>query len=277
MRYGIDVCILGEYADPGRVVELAQAAEASGWEAVFVWDHLAFAWGTPSADPWVVLAAVAQATSRIRLGTAVTPLPRRRPAVLANTVATLDRLSNGRVILGAGLGGVSREFSAFGEPDDARQRAEMLDESLEVISALWTGEPVRHQGRHYRVDGVSLAPLPVQRPRIPIWIGGGSRAARRRASQWDGWIIGGDDEHGNMVMTPAQAAVDIADLPSPDGDAPFDIAMIGVSEGPDAPVFRAFADVGFTWWLEHVHGQRGSFDQQLARVRAGPPPRPTTA
>lgn len=83
MRYGIDIATLGECAEPGRVVELAQAAEAAGWEAVFVWDHLAFAWGAPSADPWVVLAAAAQATTSVRRGTAVTPLPRRRPVVLA--------------------------------------------------------------------------------------------------------------------------------------------------------------------------------------------------
>src|SRR5262245_17495913 len=92
LRYGVDICTLGQFAEPARVVELARAAEAAGWEAVFVWDHLAFAWGVPSGDPWVLLAAVAQATTRVRLGTAVTPLPRRRPAVVANAVATLDRL-----------------------------------------------------------------------------------------------------------------------------------------------------------------------------------------
>jgi alkanesulfonate monooxygenase SsuD/methylene tetrahydromethanopterin reductase-like flavin-dependent oxidoreductase (luciferase family) len=218
-----------------------------------------------------VLAAVAQATTRIRLGTAVSALPRRRPVVLANAVATLDRLSNGRVILGAGLGGVPREFTAFGESDDPRQRADMLDESLELIAALWTGEPVTHHGRHYRVDGVRLAPPPVQRPRVPIWIGGGSRAARRRATRWDGWIIGGDDEHGTMVMTPAQAATDLADLQSRHDDRNFDIVLTGAADGPDAAAVHGFADVGFTWWLEHIHSRRGSFSQLLGRVNAGPP------
>lgn len=130
MRWGIDICTLGDPAEPERIVELAMAAEAAGWEAVFVWDHLAFAWGVPSVDSWVVLAAMAQATTRIRLGTAVTPLPRRRPAVVASAVATLDRLSGGRVVLGAGIGGVPAEFTAFGQQDDARVRARMLDEAL---------------------------------------------------------------------------------------------------------------------------------------------------
>lgn len=268
MRYGIDIAILGEYAEPGRVVEIAQAAEAAGWEAVFVWDHLAFAWGVPSADPWVVLAAVAQATTSIRLGTAVTPLPRRRPVVLANAVATLDRLSGGRVLLGAGLGGVRVEFSAFGEPDDARARAGRLDEALAVIAALWSGEPVTHQGAHYRVDRVRLAPLPVQRPRPPIWIGGHSPAARRRAARWDGWIVSGMDEQAAMVRPPAQLAAEITEVRR---DHSYDVALVGVSHGPSDPVFDRYAGAGVTWWLEHISGRRASYPELLARVTAGPP------
>jgi len=135
MRYGIEVVTLGACAAPRSVVALAQAAEAAGWDGLFVWDHLGFVWGAPSADPWVTLAAAAQATRRLRRGTAVTPLPRRRPQVLASTVATLDLLSGGRVIFGAGLGGVPREFTAFGESADARQRAQRLDEGW----SCWSG------------------------------------------------------------------------------------------------------------------------------------------
>ena len=181
MHYGIDVATLGDYANPRSVVPLAQAAEAAGWDGIFVWDHLAFAWGVPSGDPWVILAAVAQATSHLKIGTAITPLPRRRPHVLANTIATLDLLSAGRVILGAGLGGVPREFTAFGEEDNPRERAQRLDEGLDLLNRLWAGEPVTHTGAHYTVENVTLAPLPVQRPRVPIWIGGESRPALRRA------------------------------------------------------------------------------------------------
>lgn len=272
MRYGIDVCTLGEYAEPARVVEMAVAAEAAGWEALVVWDHLAFAWGVPSGDPWVILAAVAQATTRLRVGPAVTPLARRRPAVVANAAATLDRLSGGRVIFGAGLGGVPVEFAAFGEPDDPRQRAGMLDEAIAVVAALWSGETVNHAGPYYRIDGVQLAPLPVQRPRIPVWIGGDSPAAQRRAARWDGWIIGGDNERGEMAAPPGKVAADVAAvLRHRDADGPYDVAMTGVSTGPDDTVFRAYQAAGVTWWLEHLHAQRGSHADLMARITAGPP------
>jgi alkanesulfonate monooxygenase SsuD/methylene tetrahydromethanopterin reductase-like flavin-dependent oxidoreductase (luciferase family) len=121
-------------------MRVAESAEASGWEALFVWDHLAFVWGPPAADPWVTLAAVATSTSRLVVGTGVTPVARRRPHVLARAVATLDVLSGGRVVFGAGLGGVPSEFSAFGEDDDARLRAEKLDEGLDLLRRLWSGD-----------------------------------------------------------------------------------------------------------------------------------------
>jgi probable F420-dependent oxidoreductase len=274
MRYGIDICVLGELAEPSRVVELARVAEAAGWEAVFVWDHLAFAWGVPSGDPWVLLAAVAQATTRVRVGTAVTPLPRRRPAVVANAVATLDRLSGGRAVLGAGAGGVPGEFTAFGESGDARVRAAMLDEALEVVAALWEGRPVSHAGTHYTVEQVTLAPLPVQRPRVPIWVGGNGPGPRRRAARWDGWIVGGDDEHGEMVLAPQRLADGLADVRRHRvDDNPFEVALIGASAGPDDPVVTPYQAAGATWWLEHVHGRRAPYTQLMSRVEAGPPRR----
>src|SRR5215210_9105950 len=109
MRYGICLANIGTYSDPRAAVRVARVAETAGWESVFVWDHLAFVWGPPSADPWVTLAAVASATSGLTLGTAVTPLPRRRPQVVAQQLATLERLNGGRVVLGAGLGGNEQE------------------------------------------------------------------------------------------------------------------------------------------------------------------------
>lgn len=271
MRYGIDVAIVGDLADPRRVVELARAAEESGWDALFVWDHLAFAWGLPSADPWVTLAAAAQATSRLVLGPAVTPLPRRRPAVIAQTVASLDLLSGGRTVFAAGLGGVEAEFAAFGEPSETKARAARLDEALPILAALWRGEEVTHHGAHYRVDGVALAPLPLQRPRVPIWIGGMSTAALRRAAAWDGWIGAGDTQDGRMALTPEQVAAMVASIRSHrSGDAPFDVALTAVSAPGDAATAREYADAGVTWWLEHLHGYRGDHRALLARVAAGP-------
>jgi probable F420-dependent oxidoreductase len=269
MRYGLSVCTLGEYAEPRLVVDLAAAAEEAGWEALFVWDHLGFAWGVPSADAWVTLAAVAQATTRLRIGTGVTPLARRRPQVLANTVACLDQLSGGRVVLGAGLGGVPVEFAAFGEPDNPRVRAERLDEALELVAALLSGQRVDHRGRHYVVAGVTLAPLPVQRPRVPIWIGGDSPPAKRRALRWDGWMVGGDSPDGKMTISPGEIAAAIDGLGArPDR---FEVALSGVSASEDHVLMDHYADAGVTWWLESIHGQRGSRSDMFDRVRAGPP------
>jgi probable F420-dependent oxidoreductase len=272
MHYGIDVVTLGDYANPRLVVPLAQAAEAAGWEGIFVWDHLAFAWGVPSGDPWVILAAVAQATTHLKMGTAITPLPRRRPHVLANAIATLDQLSEGRVILGAGLGGVPQEFTAFGEQADPRGRAQQLDESLDLLNRLWAGESVMHRGAHYTVENVTLAPLPVQRPRVPIWIGGESRPALRRAARWDGWIVGGDNERAEMVKTPEQVAEKVTYIRQYRSTSlPFDVALTGCSPPGGSTLVLEFAAAGVTWWLESLHGFRGTFDELQARVMAGPP------
>ena len=273
MKFGIDIATLGdEFGHPRKVAQLAQAAEAAGWEGLFVWDHLAFAWGVPSGDRWVILTAAASVTEKILLGTAVTPIPRRRPQVLANTLATLDIFSKGRMIFGAGLGGVPGEFSAFGESENAKDRAVLLDEGLEVITRLWSGEPVNFHGACFTVKNVTLAPLPIQRPRIPIWIGGESPPALRRAARWDGWIVGADDETAKMVKSPIQ----LGDLVTTVlgyciEKTAYDIAITGVSTPHDGALAREYADAGVTWWLESIHGMRGSFDEMLIRVKAGPP------
>src|SRR4051812_49391817 len=152
MRYGICLANIGTYSDPRVGVRVAEAAEGAGWDGVFIWDHLAFVWGAPAADPWIALAAIAAATSKVRIGTAVTPVARRRPQVLAHEVATLDALSQGRVIFGAGLGGSVTEFGKFGEPTDAKVRAAMLDEGLGLLRALWSGVEVTHRGEHFTAD-----------------------------------------------------------------------------------------------------------------------------
>ncbi|MCI0395139.1 MAG: LLM class flavin-dependent oxidoreductase [Chloroflexi bacterium] len=271
MQYGLNVVTLGDYADPRLVVRLAQAAELAGWHGLFVWDHLAFAWGVPSGDPWVILAAVALATQHLKVGTAVTPLPRRRPHILANTIATLDLLSQGRVILGVGLGGVPEEFTAFGEAGDARERAGRLDEGLEILNRLWSGEKVTLRGQHYTIQDVALAPLPVQRPRVPVWVGGDSRPALRRAAHWDGWVGGGDDEHGQMIKSPEQIAAIVATIRQHRvSSQPFDVALTGASQPGDNALVSDYAAAGVTWWLESLHGYRGSFEELEARVLAGP-------
>ena len=272
MRYGSEGGPLGPYAAPRPGVALAQAADAAGWEALFVWDHLGFVYGLPTGDPWVTLAAVAQATTTLKIGSNVTPLPRRRPQIVAHALATLDLLSNGRVIFAAGLGAAEAEFAAFGEPTDAKTRAAMLDEGLVIVDGLLRGEAVTHAGPHYTVNGVTLAPLPVQQPRPPIWIGGESRAAQRRAARWDGWVIGTADETGATTRTPAKLATEIAAIREQrTASGPFDVAVSGISEPGATGHLADYAAAGATWWLESLYGLRADFDGLMARVMAGPP------
>jgi probable F420-dependent oxidoreductase len=269
VRYGICLANIGTYSDPSVPVRLAQAADASGWDGVFIWDHLAFAWGAPAADPWTVLAAIATSTERVRLGTAVTPVARRRPHVLAHQVATLDNLSGGRVTFGAGLGGSTSEFGKFGEPTDAKVRASMLDEGLGLLRRLWSGEEVTHHGEHYTVDGVTLAPTPVQDP-LPIWIGGNKPASQRRATRWDGWIPDSvyPPDAGASPEDVSRGLTLFRGLREGCSPSDFDVAVIGETGRGDP---RAYEEAGATWWLESVHDQRGSLEEMLALVQSGPP------
>jgi alkanesulfonate monooxygenase SsuD/methylene tetrahydromethanopterin reductase-like flavin-dependent oxidoreductase (luciferase family) len=200
----------------------------------------------------------------VRLGTAVTPVARRRPQVLAHQVATLDNLSRGRVIFGAGLGGSPSEFGKFGEPTDTKVRAAMLDEGLDVLRRFWSGEKVTHRGEHYAVDGVTLAPKPVQE-RLPIWIGGNRPASLRRAARWDGWLADSADPTG-MTLSPDDIAASIATIGRTGDD--YDVAVLGESGRGDP---AAYAQAGATWWLENLHDERGSAADVLALVEAGPP------
>jgi alkanesulfonate monooxygenase SsuD/methylene tetrahydromethanopterin reductase-like flavin-dependent oxidoreductase (luciferase family) len=264
MRYGICLANLGTYSDPHAVIRMARAAEESGWESVFVWDHLSFVWGPPAADPWVLLTAIAAATERVRLGPAITPVARRRPQVLAQTVATLDVLSGGRVVFGAGLGGREAEFGKFGEPTDAKVRAAMLDEGLDLLRRFWSGEEVDHRGEHYTVAGVTLAPTPLQE-RLPVWIGGNKKPSLLRASRWDGWIADAATPTG-MTLSAADVARSIELIGRGDD---YDVAVLGQADLIEP---AAYAEVGATWWLENIHDRRGSPDEMLELVTAGPPP-----
>jgi alkanesulfonate monooxygenase SsuD/methylene tetrahydromethanopterin reductase-like flavin-dependent oxidoreductase (luciferase family) len=263
VRYGVCLANIGTYSDPNVGVRVAIAAEEAGWDAVFIWDHLAFVWGPPAADPWIVLAAVASSTSTVRIGTAVTPVARRRPQVLAQQVATLDVLSGGRVIFGAGLGGAESEFGKFGEPTDAKVRAAMLDEGLGLLRKLWSGKEVRHRGEHYTVDGVTLAPTPVQ-SELPVWIGGNRPPSLRRAARWNGWLA--DSAAPTGVTLGADEVARSIERIGRSGDG-FDVAVLGQSDRGDP---AAYERAGATWWLENVHDRRGSLDDVLALVSACP-------
>jgi alkanesulfonate monooxygenase SsuD/methylene tetrahydromethanopterin reductase-like flavin-dependent oxidoreductase (luciferase family) len=191
---------------------------------------------------------------------------RRRPQVLAQSVATLDVLSGGRVVFGAGLGGVKSEFERFGEPVDPKVHAEMLDEGLDVLRGLWSGEEVRHRGRHFTIDGVTLTPRPVQE-HVPIWIGGNRPRSLHRAARWDGWVADSFGPNG-MKLSPDDIARSLEVIRNArQSDRPFDVASLGESDKGDP---GAYAQAGVTWWLENVNDRRGPPEQMLELVEAGP-------
>lgn len=235
---------------------------------MFIWDHLAWAGGIPSGDPWISLAAAASVTTRIALGLDVSPLPRRRPQIVATAVAALDQLSNGRTIFGAGLGGSEAEYTIFGEEPDAKVRAGKLDESLDILDQLWRGHRIDHHGPNFTIAGATLAPLPIQRPRPPIWIGGAAAPALRRAARWDGYAVGSIvDEHGDVTIGPGEVKRRVDQIARADN---FDVAVVGASDPGDPQLPLAYKEAGATWWLECIHDLRGPLPKMLDRVRAGP-------
>ena len=264
--------------EPAMLQEIARTAEAAGWDGLFVWDHVSATWepnGVAIFDPWTILAGAACVTERLLVGTNVTPVPRRRPHVLAMQVATLDHLSNGRAVLGVGLGGEEADYVRFGEDFDARVRADKLDEALEVITSLWSGEEVTHRGRHYTVDGVRNVLRPLARSRCPIWVGGDSRPAMRRAARWDGWTTGIiADESGRIGVIADEMGARIRYvLDHRTTHEPFDVMVEGYSDAGPAGIELAasYEAIGATWWCESINGRRTPIDDLLARIAAGPP------
>jgi len=274
MRFAVDVAPLGDLADPATIVRLGRAAEASGWDGLSVWDSTGVSMGTVAPDPFLVLGAVAAVTERLRLILSVVALPRRRTQLVAQSAATLDRISGGRLVLGVGAGGDPGDFEAFGEDAPLADRVARMDAALTALDPWLRGEPA-----HLQAGGadVVMAPRPVQVPRPPIWLGGMRPGALRRAARWDGWVAIATSEDGSsMSLSPAafgemveglQGERAALDRPA----APFDVAVFGFSDpgGPD--LVRSYADRGATWWLESLSPMRGSIDTLLAIVEHGPP------
>jgi alkanesulfonate monooxygenase SsuD/methylene tetrahydromethanopterin reductase-like flavin-dependent oxidoreductase (luciferase family) len=191
MRHALSLPPFGELSNPHILVDLAVAAEENEWDAVFVWDHLLrpVEQATLIADPWIMLAAIAAATEHVRIGPMITPIARRRPLKLAREVATLDLLSDGRLILGLGLGVDSGgELTRTAEELDPRVRGSMLDEGVRLLDRMLRGEYVEHTGTHYMINGITVQPTGVQKPRVPFWLAtrGDNLAPVRRAAKYEG-------------------------------------------------------------------------------------------
>ncbi|MFC7546870.1 LLM class flavin-dependent oxidoreductase [Plantactinospora sp. GCM10030261] len=267
LRSGLFLPLFDALADPAIVIRLAVEAEEAGWHGVFVWDQLR--WHEPVtdvADAWVTLAAIATATERIRLGPMVTPLARRRPVKVARETATLDRLSGGRLTLGVGLGNdeAGAELTITGEERDDRRRARMLDESLGILTAAWSGEVVRHRGEHYVVDGMRFLPRPVQQPGVPVWVGGypGKPKPLRRAARHQGYIPVNLDHPDQL----AEMVADLTTLRGPNPPAAFDVVVPLEPEQDPTP----YAAAGATWWLVGPGAEAISVDQLRGIIRDGP-------
>ena len=274
MRFAIDIAPLGALSDPRAIMRLALAAERSGWDGLSIWDGLGLSMGTSAADPFVTLAAVAARTERLRLITSIVAVARRRPQLVVQAAASLDLVSDGRLILGVGAGEDRPDFKAFGETYDRSVRIARMDEGLEIIDAGLRGRELDHRGEHLVAIGAVLGPRPEQRPRPPMWLGVLRPGGMRKAARWDGWIAVAMSEDGSsMSMTPHELARRVAIvLDERDAlgivGAPFDVAVFGVADldGMSAADFR---DAGATWWLESLSPMRGSVDELEAVVLAG--------
>jgi alkanesulfonate monooxygenase SsuD/methylene tetrahydromethanopterin reductase-like flavin-dependent oxidoreductase (luciferase family) len=258
--------------DPRTAADLAALAEDHGWDGVFTWDGVAIG-SMDTYDPWVVMAGMAMRTERVTLGAIVTPPARRRPWKLAREVMTLDRLSNGRLVLPVGLGTTDDgAFGKVGEPTEARIRAEKLDESLEILSGLWTGEPFGFSGRHYRFDPMTFLPTPLQQPRVPIWTVGAwpNERSMRRTLRWDGVVA---QVEGAAAI---REVVDWAERewPAAGRDRPWDVVAEGNTPPDDAAGAAAtvaeHVAAGATWWIES-NWEAGTVESIRQRIEAGPP------
>ncbi|MGC4189918.1 MAG: LLM class flavin-dependent oxidoreductase [Thermomicrobiales bacterium] len=275
MKYGFVV----SSGTPLEAIDLAQELEQAGWDGFFTWDGISVGDGV-SHDPWAVLAAAAVKTSTITLGAMIFPLSRRRPWKVARETVTIDHLSNGRLVLPVGLGALDDAGFTRVHPEvtDRRERAELLDETLAILEAAWSGDPVTFAGTHYQMEDVTFLPKPVQHPRIPVWVVGAwpSVKSMTRAARWDGLLL---------------ALRGSADAPTPDqvreilswvgehthrapGD-PYDVILEGVSPGDDRAAALAhlapYAEAGVTWWIESRWEAPNDVETLRKRIRQGPP------
>jgi alkanesulfonate monooxygenase SsuD/methylene tetrahydromethanopterin reductase-like flavin-dependent oxidoreductase (luciferase family) len=231
-------------------------------------------WGNPPmCDPWIALGAIALATERVRIGPMVTPIARRRPWKLARESVTVDRLSGGRMTLGVGLGNPPDDFAVFGEDADNRIRAAKLDEGLDVLNGLWSGERFSYHGNHFDVADVQLRPRPVQRPRIPIWVGGKwpNRRAWRRAARYEG-VYPEKDGLDALSLDELRAIIDEVRTHR-QSDAPFDVVLNArpSNHKQGGPSLAEYAHVGATWSITAIHDGLGTPNEVRELVTAGPP------
>ncbi|MFW9870351.1 MAG: LLM class flavin-dependent oxidoreductase [Candidatus Thorarchaeota archaeon] len=268
MKLGVSIANFGVSSEPRDYIKLAKAVENAGWDGFFLWDHLNWRGNLPNYDTWTLLSAIAANTEKVLIGPLVTALPRRRPQKVAREALTIDHLSRGRFVLGVGLGWPPKhEFRAFGEPFDDTTRAKMLDEALEVITGLWSGEQFSFQGRYYQVDNVSYQPTPYNKNGIPIWNGGTwpKKGPFRRAARYDGIVPAGANTKAKF--RDMMSFVDKYRTKSGSFDW---VCSTGYISNKKRETFvNEFNGVGATWYIESWGTQ--AYEKQISRVKRGPP------
>jgi alkanesulfonate monooxygenase SsuD/methylene tetrahydromethanopterin reductase-like flavin-dependent oxidoreductase (luciferase family) len=249
-KRGIFVAPFDGLSDPRVIARLAADAEEQGFDGFFLWDHVNYRPPTRAvADPWVALSAIATATERVLIGPLVTPLSRRRVHKLARETATLDLLSGGRLVFGAGLGSTNNgELEPFGEVVDPRERARLLDEGLDRLVEFWSGE---------------FEPRPLQQPRIPVWVAARwpNKRPMRRAARWDGLFPIDQEEPGQLEQMVAY----VNEHRPAEANRPFEI-VVDMPPGTDLAPWEA---AGATWCLTGF-GQTPTEAEVRAAIDAGP-------
>jgi len=286
MKFAVDLPNFGEYFHPRTMAEIGEEVENAGWDGLFIWDHLWLGETEPFVDPWVALTAIAMNTERIRLGTMVTPLARRSAWKLARETVSVDQASGGRLILGVGLGAPpDLEFASFGMETDNVTRARMLDEGLDVLTGLWSGDPTSYQGQHYQINNVIFQPPTLQQPRIPIWVAGvwPRKPPFRRAARWDGMFPIKNDGTESTGMTSEMPVLTPHDIEHAViftkshrvSKGPFDV-VTGVqnsmmSRSELGRIAAEYEDAGLTWQTHSFGPWNGTIEECRARIRQGPP------
>ena len=273
MKFGLVV----PYGDARSTANLALVAEEAGWDGIFVGDAI---W---CVDPMIALTAAAMVTQRIRLGTMIIPMPLRRPWKVASESAALDNLSNGRLILGLGTGATWMGWQGFpDEPADLKTRAEMLDEGIDILTLMFRGKQFDFDGKHYHlkltlVEEKHYPPVPVQNPRIPLWVVGvwPKLKSMRRILKCDGVLPAKMNREGHFEdIQPTDVAQMKAYIDSNRTlTTPFEIIIEGKTTGLDRSqvqdTINPWIEAGATWWIEGLW--EVPKDEISERIRQGPP------
>ncbi|MHA1986580.1 MAG: LLM class flavin-dependent oxidoreductase [Promethearchaeota archaeon] len=277
MKYSVYVPNFG-FQSPQELANLAREAEDSGWDGFFIWDHIAVMenFNVSFLDPWVALSAIAMETKKIQIGTMITPIPRRRPWKLARETTSLDHLSNGRLILGVGLGAPEYDFTTFGEDFNASTRAKKLDEGLEIIKGLWSGKSFSYKGDFFQIKEVRFTPTPFH-DNIPIWVAGTwpNKRPFQRAALYDGVFPINVDWQKSLAPDELRHITEIIKQNRPSLDN-FDVVITGNTPGDQKKGFqivKPYIEAGATWWCENINLMRFSNSPKLLleRIRQGPP------